>query len=123
MQTNTILTHGNTPLSAACLSERLDEVLVKLRQELDQMVDSVGASGFGPESFREMTSSLRASTAAAALEAFVAVVEAADVASPTIERDRRVLRFRGSAPSSGSRRSGWPRSRAATTHRTLATAA
>lgn len=98
MATNKALTCGNAPLSAAQLSGRLDEVLVKFRQQLDAMVDSVGAKGLQAASFRELTSCLRASSAAAALEVLVAIVESADVASPTIERDGRSFRFRGSVP-------------------------
>jgi hypothetical protein len=96
--TNTILTRGNAPLSAARLSEQLDEEVVKFRQQLGEMVDSVSASGLGPNSFREFTSSLRASTAAVALDVFVSVAEAADVCRPTIEQAGQTFRFRGSVP-------------------------
>lgn len=96
MLINQVLTCGNAPLSAAQLSGPLDEVLVKFRRQLDEMVDSLGASGLRPTAFREFSSALRASSAAAALDVLVAVLQAADGDSPTVEADGRTFRFRGS---------------------------
>jgi hypothetical protein len=89
------LARGDAPLSAALLSERFDELMVKFRQRLDGMVDSVGEDGLVPESFRKFSAELRASSAAAALEALVAVAQAADVVTPTIEVDGQPIRYRG----------------------------
>jgi hypothetical protein len=69
--------------------------MVKFRQRLDEMVDSVGEDGLAPESFRKLSSDLRASSAAAALEALVLIVEAGDVVAPTIQSDGRPIRYRG----------------------------
>jgi len=91
------LTIVGTPVSAAHLSEQLDGALVKLRQEIDAMVDSLGEAGVTPPGFQAFTTGLREASAAAALEAWVAVVEAADPVTPMIEHDGQELRFRGSA--------------------------
>jgi hypothetical protein len=96
--TNKALTCGNVPLSAALLSERLDEVFVKFRQQVDAVVDSVGATGLSPHSFEELSAGLRTATAEAGLALLVKVVEAADVSARTIEKGGRSLRFRGQSP-------------------------
>lgn len=91
------LTPDNAPFSAAHISEQLDGVLVKLRQEIDAMVDSLGEAGVTPSGFQEFTTGLREASAAAALDAWIAVVEAADPVAPTMEQDGQEFRFRGSA--------------------------
>ena len=65
------LTCGNAPLSAAIISERLEAVVVKFRQQIRQMVDSIGAAGVSPAEFQKLTASLRAASATAALETLV----------------------------------------------------
>jgi hypothetical protein len=69
--------------------------VVKFRQQIESMVDSMGTAGVAPPEFRKLTSGLRAASANAALETLVAVVEAADPITPTIAQGESVLRFRG----------------------------
>lgn len=97
MLTRKVLTCGKVPLSAARISEHLDGVFVKLRQQIDEMVDLLGSGGVSASGFQTFTAGLRAASAASALEALVAVVEAADPVTSTVEEDGRELRFRGSA--------------------------
>ena len=97
MHKQKVLTNGNAPFSAAHLSEQLDGALVKLRQEIAALVDSLGEAGVTPSGFQKFTTGLREASAAAALEAGVAVVEAADPVTPTMEQDGQEARFRGSA--------------------------
>lgn len=97
MLKKSVLTCGNAPLSAAAISKHLDGALVKLRQQIDAMVDSLGSAGVTPSGFQEFTTCLRAASAAVALETLVAVIEAADPVTATIEQGGTVLRFRGSA--------------------------
>jgi len=92
-----VLTCGNAPLSAAIISERLEAVVVKFRQQIRQMVDSIGAAGVSPTEFQKLTAGLRAASATAALETLVAVVEAADPVESTIGDERGTHRFRGVA--------------------------
>jgi len=93
--TKKVVTYGDKPLSAAHISERVDALFVKFRQQLDAMVDSLGDAGVSAASFAEFTSSLRVASAAASLEALVTVMEAADPITPSIDHEGRTLRFRG----------------------------
>ena len=84
---------GNKPHSAASLSGRVDDALVKFRQQLGELVSSLHESGLKPSSFEEFTVGLRAASSAVALSALVATIEAADPASATVEHDGHSYRF------------------------------
>ena len=75
--TNTLVC-GDKPRSAATLSERIEDVVVKFRRQLTTLVDQVAESGLAPTSFEVLTSGLRAASAEAALSAMESVIESMD---------------------------------------------
>ncbi len=94
MLTTDALARGNTPLSAAFLSELLDDAFVKFRQQLDDLVSSAQESGMSPSKFQEFTAGLSAASSAVALSALVATIEAADSASATVDHNGQSCRFK-----------------------------
>ncbi len=98
MKTTETLACGNKPRSAADVSERLDDTIVKFRQQLIAMVERVQESGLEPTSFEALTSGLRAASAEAALSAMVAVVESMDTREAVVVVDGDPHRFRDVAP-------------------------
>ena len=71
--------------------------MVKFRQQIREMVDSIGAAGVSPPEFLKLTSGLRAASATSALETLVAVVEVADPVLSTVRDESGTHRFRHAA--------------------------
>ena len=94
MWSTDILARGNKPHSAAGLTERLDGIGVKFRQQLSELVERVGDTGLARANLESLTSSLRSACAEAGRSAFVAIVESRDVAAPTVELGDHTCRFK-----------------------------
>lgn len=93
-----VLACDDESLSAASLSERLDDAVVKFRRQLDRLVSSFEVSGPKPTGFQDLTTGLRAASSAVALSALVATLEAMDAAHASVEHEGRQHRFKGIAP-------------------------